>query len=344
MRRFFRFFFAAMLFASLFSWLYFGYVRASRREAILVEDKYRGIGEKGIIRPSEFSFVASRIFPGRVTLHRVRLFPRSLRIAFRRGLDQSEILGLDDAFYIRANIRVNYKLRVDNLLILFRRLPQLHWKHLEGYLNGRLESFLQLQIGKLYKGDADIVGLKERIQNYFTSQLALKQMNAEFQAEGVHFHSIHVSKVFVPDLASYRSILAAGSEITKQKLARIGILDRALAQRDAANITNTVYFSRLEKIGQLLKKYPHLRDYLAVDRLGKNVEVMVMPYQRWFPPAFTSKSRGQAKGGLGKNKLPMQQTQSGSDSAEALPFAADLLTAPQEGNGGPSQFSDLTPP
>ena len=300
MRRFFRFLFTSMLFASFLSWLYFGYVRASRREAILVEDKYKGLALKEVIRPSEFTFISARIFPGRITLHRIRVFPRSIKIAIHRGLSQSEMLGLDDTFYIRAGVQLDYELKVDKLFYLFNRLKQPNWKYLNEYVAQRLQSFFQIEISKLYKGDAEIVGLKERLQDFFANASTLEKLNENFKAEGIYLHSLRAFHVFVPDLPRYRSILSAGETITRQKLNRLRIIDNAQANRDAANIRNTAYYSRLEKIGQLLKKYPHLRDYLAVDQLGKNVEVMVMPYQHWFPPHL----QDQTKKGRKKSKKP----------------------------------------
>ena len=79
MRNFFRFFFLGILLASIIAWAYFGYVSASKREAILVEDRYKGIDAANLIHPSTTHFIPSRIFPGRIILHRVRLFPRFFR-------------------------------------------------------------------------------------------------------------------------------------------------------------------------------------------------------------------------------------------------------------------------
>ena len=281
MRIFFRFFFFSALVATLIAWLYFGYVSASKREAVLIEDRYKGIEAASTIHPGSLRFIPSRIFPGRILLHRVRLFPRFLELHFKKALEQSEVLGLDDSFYIQVVLDLDYKLNSKNLHFLFQKLKRPEWEALETYLKLRLRHFLDQRMKKLYKGDTDLEGLREKLHAYWKG-LALDEFNKEFSKEGVEFISIISQKTYVPDPERYASILSAGSQIVRQKLERIRIVNLAQAHREAREIENQSDLVRLEKIAKLLEVYPHLRDYLAIDRLGKNVEVMVMPSEHWF--------------------------------------------------------------
>ena len=151
MRSLFRLFFGSILFSSIFVWVWFSYVRAAKYEAILVNDKYLSITQDNIIFPSDWKFIFSRIYPERVTLHPISLSPRILNFQFRKGLEQSEMLGLDDSFYIRFTLRLDYELKPEKLLALFSHLPQRNWKRLNNYLRLRLQTFFEKRLRDIYK-------------------------------------------------------------------------------------------------------------------------------------------------------------------------------------------------
>ena len=188
---------------------------------------------------------------------------------------------MDESFYIQTVLHLDYKLNPKKLHLLFQNLNKANWEALEPYLELRLKRFLEQRIDKLYKGDQDLKGLKERLHEYWKG-LARSELNKEFSEEGIEFLTIIPQKTYVPDPGPYGAILSAASQIIRQKIERIRIINLAHAQKDAKKIKNQSYLTRLEKIAKLLQTYPHLREYLAIDRLGDNVEVMVMPYERWF--------------------------------------------------------------
>ena len=345
---FFRFLFLGVLFASLTAWAYFGYVSASMREAILIEDHYKGIAQDNVIYPGTTRFIPTRIFPGRITLHRVRLFPRFLDIYFKKGLKQSEMLGLDDSFYIRVVLRLDYKLNPQKLSSLFQGLSKANWEALQPYIELRLEKFLEQRVSKLYKGDKDLTGLKGRLQAYWRT-LALNEFNKEFSNEGVEFLNVLHQETYVPDPAHYQAILSAGQQIIKQKLERIRIVDLAQAHRDAEQIKNQNYFTRLERIAKLLQTYPHLRDYLALDHLGKNVEVMVVPYEHWFSASHSNSLLPLVPSKNKKDKKRTKAFQKGNLIPYAERSSKNSALSPRESNSrgnsqGSDKFSDLSPP
>ena len=329
-KSFFRAFFWAILAATLAAWLYFGFVRTSTREAVLVEDRHTGL-DSNVIGPGEARFLASRIYPGRITLHRVDVGPRVLRISHKKGLAESEMLGLDDSFYVQTELRLEYELNPAQLAALFRRLEEPDWARLDDYLADRLKIFLNKKLGEVYDTNQDLTRLETTLYDYLRGPV-LEELNAEFKPEGVRFRNVLPSRLYVPDAALYRAILADEQLILSQKRERLRIVDDAQARQQAEKIRDEAYFARLERIGQLIRRYPQLKDYLAIDRLSENVEVMVVPSDRWVPTEAAAATARRLSG-----KESTERPAANQARAEPLPITP-ATPAPD------NRFRDLTPP
>ncbi len=358
MRQLFRFFFASVLFGSIVTWVYFSYVTASQREAILIEDRYVGIDKDDIVYPSTSHFVFRRIVPGRIRLHRLHVYPRFLRIHFKKGLEQAEGLGLDSSFYIQAILRLHYKLNPEKLLYLFRKLEKPNWNMLENYLSQSLQNFLEERVSGFYKADSGLSELKLKMKLYFEEK-ARDELNQAFQREGVEFYSLTVKHIYVPDRKRYEAILSSDRQIINQKLNRIRIISKARAEKDAATIHDEAYFVRLEKIGKLLNTYPHLQNYIAIDRLAPNVEVMVVPHDRWFSNSFRASPIPKKSYGGHGNKDDRDKKSKKMNIMDFIPFSSGYSSEKTEKSfrssgktsrevdttmDGTGPFSDLTPP
>lgn len=328
-QRFFRAFFWAVLVASVVAWGYFGVVSASTREAVLIEDRYSGLDES-IVEPGSMRFVPNRIFPGRVTLHRVDVGPRILRLQHKKGLAESEMLGLDDSFYIQTELRLEYKLLPERLQALFLRLEEPNWDRLDPYLRVRLNYFLNRKLQSLYEDTANLDALELLLYDYVRGPDLLTELNQEFLPDGVVFRNILPSRLYVPDAGLYRAILADEGLILQQKRDRLKLVDDAHARQAAERIQDEAYFARLERIGALVRKYPQLKDYLAIDRLSDNVEVIVVPSDRWFP---TEIERARANSAKRRTETPEPVPNNRVQREPAAP-------APNTDD----RFRDLTPP
>ncbi|HNJ03971.1 MAG: hypothetical protein K1X70_20360 [Leptospirales bacterium] len=311
--RFFRVFFWAILLSSIFSWIYLGIVSATARQAIIVLHRKRGMPD--LVAPGESQFFPGRIFPGRVEIHPVDIGPRMLVVDYKKGLYQTEMLGLDDSFYIRFKFRFRYTLQPEKLPDLFLKMEGLDWKALEPYLQLRLSEMLTKRLLVIFPADNDLGQVPRRLNDYFNGP-ALEEMKSILGPEGIEIQNLVVENIYVPDAGRYTAILGGGQGILNQKLERIRKRDEALARRDAESLTDEATYARLETIGKLLIRYPGLKDYLAVDRLGSDVKVMVMPYERWF--------------------------NSGRPTADSL-LDKEEPAATQNGKRGP-RFENLTPP
>jgi len=280
--RFFRSFLWSVLLASVLSWLWISHVSASSREAILVEDYYKGM-DSDIIGPGSSRFLPRRAFPGKVMLHRVIIGARALPINFKVGLRQSDALGLDDSFYINISLVLNFELKSDYLLTLYDKLDKRNWTRLDPYLKKRLNHFMILKLKEFYSRDTEIAFLEDRFRTYLNGEF-IRELNEKFKNDGIVFKNVLVEKIYIPDVALYRAMVADSRKIIAGKAANIQKIASARAKRAAERIIDQAYFIRLEKIGRLLVKYPQLRGYLAIDRLNKNVNVIVMPYDKWMGP------------------------------------------------------------
>ncbi len=326
--RFFKAYFWGILIASIIAWGYIGFVSASSREAILIEDRITGIDSK-IIKPGEFRFLAERAVPGRISLHPVVLSPRFLSYKFEMGLLQSEILDLDDSFKIKIALRLQYSLDPDKLQELFQRLDQPDWNRLDGHLTMLLNTALIETIAGQYRNEGDLAGLKGRLNDYLKNQ-ALNEWKRLLGKEGIDIiESVLEQPLYVPDAGSYLAMTARGNVILQNKLEMSQKIQLARAQQEAEKIKDLAYMSRLEKIGELLKRYPNLRDYLAIDRLSGNVQVMVVPSDRWFP---------------GDAELKRLLTDRAAGGGARPPEAAEPVRPPENGGEAGRRFQDMTPP
>ena len=338
MKPLFRFFCWSILVGSFFAWAYLGYVGASPQEAVLVEDCCQDRRSK-VILPGKFSFIPSRIIPGKIILRRIALNSRTLELSVQKGLKKSEVLDLDPSFYISIKIHLTYSLNADKLDSIIQKLEKRNPNRLNHYLKVKTSYLVDKKISEFYQSDSDLPELQGKIEFYFQNT-ALSQFQKEFQKEGIHINSLTPLRIFVPDPEYYRSMLASSKRILESKLKRIQAVNEARARKDASEITDLAYFSRLNKIGKLLEIYPSLREYITADRLSNNVEVMIMPYSKWFPPSSLRSPKYSNR----------DQDQFSSQEKGSLIPQSGLPSNPQSDSpnlkdGRPNQgFQDLTPP
>lgn len=328
--RFFRSFFWAILLGLFCTWFYLGVVSASTRELILVEDKFDGIRQTPVF-PGEWTFVSSRIVPGRVTLHRIFIGPRTLIFRYKKGLSQSEMLGLDDSYFIQTDLRLEYNIDPLKSRKLFLELDSPDWNRLNSYLEFRVRLVMDQFIKQNYKNDQDIPGLEDKIYNYFNSKESLTALSQNLASIGIRFTRSIPVRVFVPDLGRYQAILNLGEKtLLDLKLDRLKKINEARIQHDAAGIANKAYFTRLEYMGQLLKRYPDLKEYVSLGLMGDQVQVMIVPSSKWMQSGLEPDSIGILK--------QLKKKNDESRTNKKTPFLPKL---PGERKG---QFTDLTPP
>lgn len=329
--RLFRAFFWAVLVAAAGVYAHLGLVFSGAREAVVLEDVLTGF-EPDIVPPGKVRFVPARGLPGRVKLHRVDLGPRILPIKFRYGLKESVVLGLDDPFFVHIHLNLNYGLEPGRLRVLFRQLDRGDWDGLDALIGKKIDYFLRRRISELYTRDADLPGLEEKIALLVNGPF-VGDLNAYFRTDGVVFRSVLIERLYVPDADGYRAMTEVGRrEILAQKANRIRLINNAEAREQSQRITDRAYFDRLEKIGTLLRRHPQLREYLAVDRLGDKVEVMIVPGDRWF-------GRSEELSSPIPKRRRRDRARENLDEAPA--GRAPYTPAPGRENRG---FIDLTPP
>ncbi len=342
-RRFFRSFFYAILVASLAAWVYLGVVRAGLDEAILIEDRFTGMDGRPLAA-GETRFVPALAVPGRVRLHRVTVRPRVLDFRYRVGLARSEILGLDDSFFVRLHARFTYELTPASLPGLFKKLDRPDWAELDAYIGRRARALWDTRFTAFYENDRDIPDLRNDWRAYLNDR-SRQDLNALFEADGIVFQEVAALDIYVPDQAAYENVVEASGGLLAEKLARIRRIEDAQARQAAEMIGERAYFARLEKIGGLLRQFPELKDYLAIDRLGKNVEVMVVPYDRWFPGETERLDRARRRAANpATNGTGGGPGADGADDRKADAPGRDAGQGDVRGQPGAGGFQDHTPP
>ena len=341
MNRFLRAFFWAILGASILTWLYLGLVSASARQAILIE--YKQDAEIGVIAPGDTSFIPSRAFPGRVRLHPVRAIMAGYEHTFRQGLLQTRTLGLKDEFFIKLSFEMYYDLDVkpDRLRDLFSRLGKPDWSYLNDYLAGVINRHLEGKVLEFYPDERALPGLRALLRNYIKEDLS-RDLKPLLAAEGILLKELTSAAPYVPDPVKYLAIVARSDEFIDREMARIKAIDEARTREYAERIVDNAYFKRLEKIGQLLNKYPRLREYLAIDRLGKNVEVMVLPSEKWFGSSSAS-SLAEPNPLADRLRSPGARTEKRGAGSEGVSSVNRRRTPPRR-PAREGEVVDLTPP
>ena len=352
-RRFFRSFFWAILLGFVLTWVYLGWVSASTREAVLVEDHYEGILDP-VVMPGSFRFVAGRAIPGRVTLHRVYLGPRILKWNYKYGLAQSEVLGLDETFYIRLSLRLEYKIDPARLSTLFLELDRPDFRRLSAYLRFRLRLIADRFIKSIYLSDRDIPNLESRIQDWLRNGEGLSAFNRELSDSGIQIRRVIPVKIYVPDQNRYAAMLRLGEQaLLGLKLERIRKIHAARMERDASRIRDRAYFARLDEMGRLLRRYPNLQEYVTMELVGDRVKVLVLPRERFL--------EGAKGGGLQRSRVEqlLERLNARSSSRDSLTQddafddetglreSADTKARPNPpvaNAGRQARFQDLTPP
>ena len=256
-------------------------VTTSIREIILLEDRYEGLNQEKIIQPASIAFVPYRIIPNRIRIHRVKLFPHSIDLIYKRPLEQSEILGLDDSFSIRVRLHVTFRLEPSKAVELFKKLPEYNWDTLNYYIDLRIRNYMEMKMRNIYTDDK-LDTLKVNVLNWILPNELVQDLNNEFKNEGVVFPNILINELYIPEIFRYRSMLSLGANLISRKLDRVNIVEEARAQKKASEIKSSADLERWENIAKLISNYPQLRNYLAIDKLGDKVQVMVIPYNSWF--------------------------------------------------------------
>ncbi|MBE7437951.1 MAG: hypothetical protein HS115_05780 [Spirochaetales bacterium] len=315
----FRSFFWAVILASAIAWVYLGIVISPAREAILIEDSVLGLSPE-VVRSGEWRFVPERAFPDRILLHRVYTGRRNLHFHFKAPAGQTEFLALDDTFQVQIQLELAFGLIPDRLTQLFVALGSDGFGNLDLFIESRLQHLLEKELASRFDTPADLEDLGEDLEAFLLSAECLRLFNGVLSPYGIEMEEVFIKKMYVPPADSYRRALARSDEIIDSRLRQAQAASEDLMRSRVAGKKDEYYFARLEKMGGLLRRFPELREYLAIDKLSEQVDVMVVPYDRW-------------SGERQKPPLPEKAEATPPERRRVLPEF-----------GLPGGFRDLTPP
>lgn len=306
----------ALPFLFLAAILLLSFVRADENEVLILGDA--GGGAQRIVLPGETAFLPQRWLPAGPTLNRVSLHSRYLRSKQLYFLSQHEILGLDQSFAVQLTLNYRYRIDAPALSALLAQAETPDVEGIGALIKLRLDDFWFTAFRDRLGADDQLDTLERSAEQYIRSEL-VTDLNKTLSADGIVIESVLIEDIAVPDPARYRAVLANGQRLVDDRLRRLSQIEEARVKRAADEILLSGKRKHLAELGELLGRYPDLREYIAIDGLNDRVQVFVMPYDR-----FTGDKRS------GSGLLP------GGDTGL---HRFDQGTDPS--NGG---FRDLTPP
>lgn len=306
----------ALPFLFLAAILILSFVRANKNEVLIIADAEGGV--RRIVLPGETAFLPHRWLPSGPTLNRMLLHSRYLRSKQLYFLSQHEILGLDQSFAVQLTLNYRYRVDAPALSALLAQADTPDVEGIEALIRLRLNDFWFTAFRDRLRADDRLDTLEQNAEQYIRGEL-LTDLNKAFSADGIVMESVFIEDIAVPDPARYRAVLANGQQLVDDRLRRLSQIEDARVKRAADEILLSGKRKHLAALGELLVRYPALREYIAIDGLNDRVQVFVMPYDR-----FTGDRRS------GSGLLP-----GGDTGLHRFDPGTDTL------NGG---FRDLTPP
>ena len=299
------------------AFLVFSFYKADSSEVIIFQSA--GI-TKRIVLPNQWAFWPERWFWSSVKTIRLPLQGYFLHSDATHYLADHQLLGLDQSFAVQVSL--NYVYRLDS-----EKLPQLSYR-LERPDQEGIRQFLKIHLKDVWfrifrdelKADQNLDTLRARLEDYVRNDLVVN-LNHSLADSGIVVESVLIEEISVPDAARYRAVLANGQRLIDDRLKRLAVLEEARIRRSADEILFSGKRKQLAELGELMGKYPPLREYIAIDELSDRVQIYVMPYDR-----FTGETQSPSM-----MRLPEKQMQPGRQPFQYTPNT----------NGG---FRDLTPP
>lgn len=282
-------------------------VRAGENEVLIFSEAGR---IRRIVMPGETAFLLQRWLSAATTLNRVSLYGY-LRNKHIYRLPQNEILGLDQSFAVQLTLSYRYRIDASAISSLLSRAETPDAEGIAAILRLRLADFWYTAFRDRLNADDRLETLKRNAEQYIRGDL-VKDLNQAFRADGIMIESVLIEDITVPDAERYRAVIAGGQRLLEERLRRLSQLEEARIKRATDEIIFSAKRRHLAELGELLSRYPDLREYIAIDGLNDRVQVFVMPYDRF----------------------------SGDKRTGFLPPEVDHLRE-KSSNGG---FRDLTPP
>jgi len=255
--------------------LYLGWIQRSLTEGhwALGFSKSRGWEER-IFEPGRFDFRWERLFPGIYSLHLfpIRQFPLSFSIRgeLPSGAVYAEVLDSKPSFSyeIGLELQVGFQKESFPTLVKAESLTPLN---LEGWMEGKKNEIQQELTARILR--AGIPRILEAASTGTTltpswqeilRETVLKVWEERFPS--LALLSLSFPKIAVPDMELYlkgKSLYLAVEQAKQETL--IALSKKHLIEE----LTEQRRFESLKKYGELLKTYPLLIEYLAIEKMER---------------------------------------------------------------------------
>lgn len=273
------FFFILLLLIALAGLVFYvGLVRVEPGTAVLLHSHLSGLQTPPLVS-GKLHWCWQRLVPGDATLY---TFPSaaqdvSQRIPFL--LPPGELPGLERKDDFQVTVGVNYRLQLSpDAMVSLVKAGIKQYSVLTNELYSRLQRktvhLLSLETATAIKEDR-APALAELFNEERTTALQ-REISSLLDSHGVRLDNFRVSWLNLPDLVNYmrlREIMKQAAPTLaaqirsyyefKSRLAR----EKSLAGQEQA---------RLESMGKLIKRYPRLLQYLAIQRISDKLRIAVL--------------------------------------------------------------------
>jgi hypothetical protein len=278
MGKFFRVLFFLLFLSTLGATAYLNFIVVGADEAAVLVEK-----TKGIISPplgSGRHWVWGVSIPGKYKIYRCSLRAQSTVIKIHKKIIDAVYMDLGEDFDIIIPLRISYKIQKYQILTLFENLDR-NFNMLPNFLKRQITPVISLKYKKLAAKEDKLDQVQDRLQLYIQRDLK-DEIYKPLKKNGIIIQnlSIALEKDFqVPVLSiTEKEKYKKYDDFLKKKKDEVLKNISFIAEMEALEFKDKLYRKNLTKIGPILKKYPHLQNYIAIQKLSPKVSLILSDF------------------------------------------------------------------
>lgn len=215
--------------------------------------------------------------PGKWQFVYIKKSEASYQFEAKYDLPFTETLKLGDDFRIILNLRFSYDIDSDAVLAVIPYLPADN--NIEHFIFERIYILFERKISELYKTNADIPLLKNRITDYITSGVLLSDLKNSFrlsEKDTVKFSSVQIRNIKIPDRGLYEQHTRNLDEVFAAR--RKVLLEEILS---GARLSETDKKNRLEvdktrTLGRMAKENPAVTEIYRIEKTNPSASMVII--------------------------------------------------------------------
>lgn len=272
------------MFSLLGAGAYFSLFRLAPGQIFVIIDKTGRVSEAPLGK--NVYFYPGAIIPGQAEFLRIPLLEKNFEVNIEEKPPIIYLAGLPDEYKVRIQILGSF-IPIPGKMKELYNFFNADLKNLEQSLVGRLRHYMGRYIGKLFRNQKQM----EKLGKFGLEVLEpeLKKFKAEMLRAGLELKKIQFGiKTNISDFSKFlvnvyntKDIKRLINQITLDKYRLENEKNQKKAQvkleNDIKDLKQKRYIKRLEEMARVIKRNPDAYKVMFLDKLDKNVKVMVLP-------------------------------------------------------------------